>query len=61
MVIRKTPSDLDKYIAVSKDNAISLNKNGFKPIYMDNKFLYYKKTDELLAFVLLEDDENNAK
>ena len=56
MIIRKTPEDLDNYIAVTSDKSVKLNKNGFEPVFIDNKFLYYKKTDDLLAFMLLEDE-----
>lgn len=53
MIIRKTPSDVSKYIIVTSDTSIVLHKNGFVPKYMslDGEFYYYDKTDDILSFI----------
>lgn len=53
MIIRKTPSDISKYIIVTSDVSIVLHKNGFVPKYMslDGEFYYYDKTDDILSFI----------
>lgn len=53
MIIRKTPSDISKYIIVTSDTSIVLHKNGFVPKYMslDGEFYYYDKTDDILSFI----------
>jgi hypothetical protein len=53
MIIRKTPSDVSKYIIVTSDTSIVLHKNGFVPKYMslDGEFYYYDKTYDILSFI----------
>lgn len=53
MIIRKTPSDISKYIIVTSDTNIILHKNGYIPKYMslDGEFYYYDKTDDILSFI----------
>ena len=53
MIIRKTPSDVSKYIIVTSDTSVVLHENGFIPKYMslDGEFYYYDKTDDILSFI----------
>lgn len=53
MIIRKTPSDISKYIIVTPDVNVVLHKNGYMPKYMsfDGEFYYYDKTDDILSFI----------
>lgn len=53
MIIRKTPSDISKYIIVTPDINVVLHKNGYMPKYMsfDGEFYYYDKTDDILSFI----------
>lgn len=53
MIIRKTPSDISKYIIVTSDVNTILHKNGFIPKYMsfDGEFYYHDKTDDILSFI----------
>lgn len=53
MIIRKTPSNISKYIIVTPDVNIVLHKNGYMPKYMsfDGEFYYYDKTDDILSFI----------
>ena len=53
MIIRKTPSDISKYIIVTSDTNVILHKNGFIPKYMslDGGFYYYDKTDDIISFI----------
>jgi hypothetical protein len=48
MIIRETPKDTSKYILVKNDyfNAY-LQENGYVPMYVDNKGVYYKKSGML--------------
>lgn len=55
MIIRQTPKDKDKYIAVNSDTSNVLHKHGFYPKYIDNEFIYYVKSKELGQFI----KENN--
>lgn len=55
MIIRQTPKDKDKYIAVDDDTSNVLHEHGFYPKYIDNDFIYYVKSKELGQFI----KENN--
>lgn len=55
MIIRQTPKDKDKYIAVNSDTSNVLHEHGFYPKYIDNEFVYYVKSKELKQFI----KENN--
>lgn len=55
MIIRQTPKDKDKYIAVNSDTSNVLHEHGFYPKYIDNEFIYYVKSKELGQFI----KENN--
>lgn len=55
MIIRQTPKDKDKYIAVNSDTSNVLHEHGFYPKYIDNEFIYYVKSKELKQFI----KENN--
>jgi hypothetical protein len=48
MIIRETPKDTSKYILV-KNNYFNayLQENGYVPMYVDNKGVYYKKSGML--------------
>lgn len=55
MIIRKTPKDKEKYIIVNSNIGRILQENGFYPKYMDDKFIYYVKSDEIIDFMSRED------
>lgn len=56
MIIRKTPLDINNYIVANSKMSQILHNNGFIPKYMDDTFVYYVKTKELLDFI-----ENHIK
>lgn len=51
MVIRGTPKDMDKYIAVTFEQSKILHQNNFIPIYIDDEKVYYKKKDKIVEFL----------
>lgn len=52
MVIRKTPTDLNKYIAVSFLVSAHIGEETKqRPLYMDNNYIYYKRTKEVESVV----------
>ena len=51
MIIRGTPKNIDDYIKVKDIDGYDFNKNDFYPKYIDNEWLYFKKTKELLEFM----------
>jgi len=55
MIIRGTPKNLDKYIKVDSKTTVILHLEGYQPCYIDNEYVYYKKTYELLKFMEKED------
>lgn len=48
MLIRGTPQDKAKYLAVRGRESNKLHQQGFQPAYMDDDFLYYLWTKDLL-------------
>ena len=48
MIIRDTPSDIEKFVMVDGELAFKLQQKGFVPTYMDNDVLYFKKTNKIL-------------
>ena len=48
MVIRETPSDLEKYFMADGEMAFKLQQKGFKPAYMDFDAVYFVKSNKLL-------------
>ena len=51
MIIRDTPSDLDKFVMADGELAMVLQQKGFHPLYMDSNVLYFRKTNKLLKFL----------
>lgn len=47
MIIRDTPSDLDKYLMVDGEVGFELQQLGVKPSYIDMETLYFKKSNKL--------------
>ena len=47
MVIRDTPSDLNKYFMADEDLAFAIHQAGVKPSYIDNGAVYFKKSNRL--------------
>lgn len=47
MVIRDTPSDLEKYFMADEDLAFAIHQAGVKPSYIDNGAVYFKKSHKL--------------
>ena len=54
MLIRDTPKNIDTYIKVDDKTTKILHANGYSPLYMDNKYIYYKKTDDIIKFMKKE-------
>ena len=55
MIIRETPKNAKEYIIVDSITSNILHKNGFHPKYMDNNFVYYVRSNEIIDFMLKED------
>ena len=51
MIIRETPKNKDKYIAVSSDISNVLHLMGFTPKYIDEEYIYYVKSEEILKIM----------
>lgn len=51
MIIRQTPKDLDNYIKVDSNLNLILHQNNFPPKFIDDGFIYYLKTEELIKFI----------
>lgn len=47
MVIRDTPSDLEKYFMADGELAFEIHQAGIAPSYMDNGAVYFKKSNKL--------------
>ena len=47
MIIRDTPSDLEKYFMADEDLAFAIHQAGIKPDYIDNGAVYFKKSNRL--------------
>lgn len=48
MIIRDTPSDLEKFFMADGDLAFKLQQRGVQPMYMDDDVLYFRKNNKLL-------------
>lgn len=51
MVIRQTPKNPQDFIITDNEQGKILQNNGFMPLYMDKKKLYFEKTKELIEFM----------
>lgn len=51
MVIRETPKDIERYIAVTFEQSKILHQNNFIPIYIDDGKVYYKKNNKIVEFL----------
>lgn len=47
MIIRDTPSDIEKYFAVDEEIAFAIHQAGIKPSYIDDGTVYFKKSKKL--------------
>ncbi len=47
MVIRDTPSDLEKYFMADGELAFEIQQAGIKPSYIDEGAVYFKKSNRL--------------
>ena len=47
MVIRDTPSDLEKYFMADGELAFEIQQAGIKPSYIDEGVVYFKKSNRL--------------
>lgn len=54
MIIRNTPKDIDNYICVTSLVSEVLHSAGFIPKYMDDKYFYYCKNDDIENFMRKE-------
>ena len=54
MIIRYTPNEneIKDYIVADNDLARELQRKGFVAIYIDKNYLYFKKTDEILQYLV---------
>lgn len=55
MIIRETPKNAEEYIIVDGATSNILHQNGFYPKYIDNNFVYYVRSNEIINFMLKED------
>ena len=51
MIIRETPKNTEEYIIVDGATSNILHQNGFYPKYMDNNFVYYVRSNEIIDFM----------
>ena len=51
MIIRGTPSAIDEYFMADGDIAFRLQQAGFKPVYIDDDVVYFKKNKKLSKFL----------
>ena len=51
MIILGTPDDLSGFIAVDEDDGFILQQKGEKPLYMDNGYLWFKRTNRLIKLI----------
>lgn len=52
MVIRGTPKVMEDYYLTDEDMAFRLQQAGFKPVYIDEDAVYFKKNKKLQKFLL---------
>lgn len=51
MIILGIPNNLEDYIMVDGKEAFKLQQAGFKPKYMDEEVLYFKKNNKILKMI----------
>ena len=51
MIIRGTPKDITDYYLTDGDMAFRLQQAGFKPVYIDEDAVYFKKNKKLQKFL----------
>ena len=51
MLILGKPSNISNFIPVEYTQSFTLQENGFIALYRDDKYVYFKKTKELLDFM----------
>ena len=44
----------DNFIAVDENTSNILHQNGFYPKYIDSKFIYYVRSNEIIDFMIKE-------
>lgn len=47
MIIRGTPKNIQEYYLADNDLAFRLQQAGFKPVYIDEDAVYFKKNKKL--------------
>lgn len=47
MIIRDTPSDIEKYFVADEEIAFAIHQAGIKPSYIDDGTVYFKKSKKL--------------
>jgi len=47
MIRKETPKNKENYLSVNNEQSHILLSMGFHPIYIDNDWLYYDKTEEI--------------
>ena len=55
MIIRETPKNAKEYIIVDTITSNIVHKNGVDTKYMDNNFVDYVRSNEIIDFMLKED------
>ena len=51
MIIRGTPKDITEYYLSDGEVAFRLQQAGFKPVYIDEDAIYFKKNKKLQKFL----------
>lgn len=51
MIIRGTPDNIELFVCVDNETSDYLHQQGFYPAYIDNKGVYYKKTEDILQCI----------
>jgi len=52
MLITDKPKNIDNYVEVSEEISVFLHFNGFTPRYRYNGLYYFKRTNELIDFMI---------
>ena len=52
MIIRGTPANIQEYYLADSDLAFQLQQAGFRPVYIDEDAVYFKKNQKLRKYLL---------
>lgn len=51
MIIRRSPTNIEDFVMVESELSLRLHELGFVPIYIDEEWIYYHKTNEILETI----------